>query len=172
MIFRNIAIRIWFERSLRLAQGRCQNNNFRLLLKLIKSQAVQRMWIWTNSYRQLRGKWVVLDSLLILTFVKQSPEQLSDSCYWYAYNVELTYQLIKYYYIFKSKAPCKWTQHCRPTINPQHCWMLHVASVWTLCSMLLHFVCVAGSCCTTFILKSVNFLSQQLPTLYTCVHYR
>ena len=31
--------------------------------------------------------------------------------------------------------------------NFQHCWMLHVASVFTPCCMLL---CVVGSCCAKF----------------------
>ena len=35
--------------------------------------------------------------------------------------------------------PCK-----APYKRTQHCWMLHVASVWTSCCMLLH---VVGSCC-------------------------
>ena len=43
--------------------------------------------------------------------------------------------------------------------NPQHCWMLHVASVCTRCRMLLD---VVACCCAKF--ETVKLFSQQLPT--------
>ena len=49
------------------------------------------------------------------------------------------------------------------TINSQHCWMLHVASVCTPCWMLLGVVAPS--------LKPVKFFSQQFPTfLFFCDH--
>ena len=53
------------------------------------------------------------------------------------------------------KAPWEPTQHCWPT-TPQHCWMLHVASVCTPCCVLSGVVVQS--------LKPVKLLSQQLPT--------
>ena len=44
--------------------------------------------------------------------------------------------------------------------NSQHCWMLHVASVYTPCCMLFSMLlCVVGQS-----LKPVKLFSQQLPT--------
>ena len=49
------------------------------------------------------------------------------------------------------KAPCEPTQHCWPS-TPQHCWMLHVASVCTPCCVLVRVV----ACCWELLCKVWN----------------
>ena len=51
-----VLILIWFERSLHSAQVSRQSCTWRL--KLMTSQAVERTWICTGGYGQLRGEWV------------------------------------------------------------------------------------------------------------------
>ena len=49
-------ILVWFETSLHSTQVSRQSNLWQS--KLMMSQAVERMWICTGGYQQLRGKWV------------------------------------------------------------------------------------------------------------------
>ena len=56
-----VLILVWFERSLHsphVSRQSCPR-----LLKLMTSQVVERTWICTGSYRQLRGEWVNVVSL-------------------------------------------------------------------------------------------------------------
>ena len=52
---------VWFERSLHSAQVSRQNCPW--LLKLMTSQAVERMWMCMGGYGQLRGEWVKVHKL-------------------------------------------------------------------------------------------------------------
>ena len=56
-----VLILVWFERSLHSAH--VSRQSCPRLLKLMTSQVVERTWICTGSYRQLRGKWVNVVSL-------------------------------------------------------------------------------------------------------------
>ena len=56
-----VLILVWFERSLHSAH--VSRQSCPRLLKLMTSQVVERTWICTGSYRQLRGEWVNVVSL-------------------------------------------------------------------------------------------------------------
>ena len=51
-----VLILVWFERSLHSAQVSRQSCPWQL--KLMTSHAVERTWIRTSGYEQLRGEWV------------------------------------------------------------------------------------------------------------------
>ena len=51
-----VLILVWFERSLHSAQVSRQSCPWQL--KLMMPQAVERTWICTGGYGQLRGEWV------------------------------------------------------------------------------------------------------------------
>ena len=56
-----VLILVWFERSLHSAQVSGQSCPWPL--KLVTSQAVERMWICMGGYGQVRGEWVKFHEL-------------------------------------------------------------------------------------------------------------